>query len=96
MLDVPALRDRRLVAGGEKQLPGVVGRSVLPISWDQSCRFSISPESDPDPAFHVNPDPDPIRIQGFDDQKLKKKNAAHKFVIFFWIKNYILLIPRSP
>jgi hypothetical protein len=31
---------------------------------------------DPDPAFQLNPDPDtdPIRIQGFDDQKLKKKN----------------------
>ncbi len=32
---------------------------------------------DPDPAFQVNPvtDPgtDPIRIQGFDDQKVKKK-----------------------
>jgi hypothetical protein len=32
---------------------------------------------DPDPAFQVNPvtDPgtDPIRIQGFDNQKLKKK-----------------------
>jgi hypothetical protein len=26
-----------------------------------------------DPGFQVNPDPDPIRIQGFDDQKLKKK-----------------------
>jgi hypothetical protein len=28
---------------------------------------------DPDPAFQVNPDPDSIRIQGFDDQKMKKK-----------------------
>jgi hypothetical protein len=31
----------------------------------------------PDPAFQVNPDtvpdPDPIRAQDFDDQKLKKK-----------------------
>ncbi len=25
----------------------------------------------PDPAFKVYPNPDPIRIQGFDDQKLK-------------------------
>jgi hypothetical protein len=33
-----------------------------------------------DPAFQVNPDPDPIRIQGFDDHKLKKKNTAEKFV----------------
>jgi hypothetical protein len=30
--------------------------------------------SDPDPAFHVNPDPDtdPARILGFDDQKLEE------------------------
>ncbi len=29
----------------------------------------------PDPAFQVNPDPDPIwiRIQDFDDQKLREK-----------------------
>jgi hypothetical protein len=25
---------------------------------------------DPDPAFWLNTDPDPIRIRGFDDQKL--------------------------
>jgi hypothetical protein len=32
------------------------------------------PDSEPDPEFQVNPDtdPNPIRIQGFDDQKLKK------------------------
>jgi hypothetical protein len=37
---------------------------------------SINPDPDKaDPAFQVNPNPDtdPIRIQGFDDQKLKKK-----------------------
>jgi hypothetical protein len=50
VLDVPALGDRRLVAGGEKQLSGVVvGRSVSPIRYDQSCRYgfgsSISRES---------------------------------------------------
>ncbi len=35
----------------------------------------VSLNPDPDPAFQVNPDPDtdPIRIKGFDDQKLKKK-----------------------
>jgi hypothetical protein len=36
---------------------------------------------DPDPAFQV--DPDPIRILGFDDQKLKKKNTTENFFIFF-------------
>jgi hypothetical protein len=30
-----------------------------------------SVNQDPDPAFQVNPDP--VRIQGFYDQKLKKK-----------------------
>jgi hypothetical protein len=39
--------------------------------------------------------PDPIRIQGFNDQKLKK-NTAEKKVNFFWIKNYNLPIPRPP
>ncbi len=39
---------------------------------------------DPDPAFQVNPDLDPIRIQGFDDQKLKKKIQL-KFINFFFI-----------
>jgi hypothetical protein len=44
---------------------------------------SLNP--DPDPVFQVNPDPDtepdaeldsdPIRIQGFDDQKLKKRKT---------------------
>jgi hypothetical protein len=41
---------------------------------------------DPDPAFEAgdqsvsgsNPDPDPIRIQGFNDQKLKKMTAEKK------------------
>jgi hypothetical protein len=32
----------------------------------------------------VNPDPDPIRIQGFDDQKLKKKNTIESFLISFF------------
>jgi hypothetical protein len=34
---------------------------------------------DTDPAFQVNPDPKPIRIQGFDDQKLKKKYSRKYF-----------------
>ncbi len=35
----------------------------------------------PDPVFKVNPDtdPDPIWIEGFDDQKLKKKNTDENF-----------------
>ncbi len=29
---------------------------------------TVDPDADPDPAFQVNPDPNPIGIQGFDDQ----------------------------
>jgi hypothetical protein len=40
-------------------------------------------DPDPDPAFQVNPDPgmdpDPILIQGFDDQNLKKKIELKNF-----------------
>ncbi len=41
------------------------------------------PDADPDTAFQANPDPDPIWIQGFDDQKLKKKIQLKKCFIFF-------------
>jgi hypothetical protein len=40
-------------------------------------------------------DPDPIRIQGFNDQKLKKKQLKKK-LNFFLIKNCNLPIPRPP
>ncbi len=46
-------------------------------------------DPDPDPEFHVNPDPDPIRMQNFDDQKLKKKKYRWKI---FWIKKCNLLL----
>jgi hypothetical protein len=32
-----------------------------------------------DPAFQVNPDRDPIQINGFHDQKLKEKNTTEIF-----------------
>jgi hypothetical protein len=41
-----------------------------------------------------NTDPDPIRIQGFNDQKMKKIRAEKKKI--FKIKNYNLPIPRPP
>jgi hypothetical protein len=41
----------------------------------------------------VNPDTDPIRIQGFDDQKLKEKNTADFFSFFFCLKLAICLSP---
>jgi hypothetical protein len=56
---------------------------------------SLNPDTDtdPDPAFQVNPDnPE----QGFYDQKLKKKNTAENFFYLFLIKNCNLLIPRPP
>jgi hypothetical protein len=43
--------------------------------------------------LNTDPDPDPIRIQGFNDQKLKKIQLKKK-LHFFWIKNYNLPIPR--
>jgi hypothetical protein len=51
----------------------------------------------PDPAFQVKPDPDtadPIRIQGFHDQKLKKKNTVQQKLFFYLslIKNCNLLV----
>ncbi len=52
-------------------------------------------DTDPDPTFQVNPDPDPIRIQGFDDQKLKEKNTAGIFLYLFCIKNSSLLMSKS-
>jgi hypothetical protein len=33
---------------------------------------------------NTDPDPDPIRIQGFNDQKLKKKITAENFFKFFF------------
>jgi hypothetical protein len=52
------------------------------------CR-AVDPDSlnlETDPEFPVNPDPDPIRTQGFDDQKLKKINTAENFLQSFFIK----------
>jgi hypothetical protein len=54
---------------------------------------------DPDslnPTFQVNlkPDPDPIRIQGFNDQKLKKKNTVENFFLLSLIKNCNLLMSK--
>jgi hypothetical protein len=50
--------------------------------------LNLDLDTNPDPAFLVNPDmdtdtdpdPNPIRIQAFDDQKLKKKNIDEKFL----------------
>jgi hypothetical protein len=33
--------------------------------------------------LNTNPDPEPIRIQGFNDQKLKKSTAEKKIKFFF-------------
>jgi hypothetical protein len=54
---------------------------------------SLNPDTDLDPAFQVNLDPDPIPIQGFDDQKLKEK-TAEIFLYLFLIKKCNLLKPR--
>jgi hypothetical protein len=41
---------------------------------------------DPDPAFQVNPDPEPFRIQGFDDQKINKEIQQNTFLKSFLSK----------
>ncbi len=56
---------------------------------------SLNPDTDPDPAFQVNPDPD-ISDQGFYDQKLKKKIQQNFCFFIFFSKNCNLLIPRPP
>jgi hypothetical protein len=55
---------------------GALTRAVDPDSWNR----------DPDPSFQLNPDPDLIRIQGFDDQKLKKKILQTIFLYLFYQK----------
>jgi hypothetical protein len=54
-------------------------------------------DTNPDQYFRRNtdPNPDPIRTQGFEDKKFKK-NYSWKKLIFFYIKNYNLPIPRLP
>jgi hypothetical protein len=42
--------------------------------------------------LNTDPDPDPIWIQGFNDEKVKKITAEN----FLYIKNYNLPIPRPP
>jgi hypothetical protein len=58
---------------------------------------SLNPDTDPDPAFQVNPDPDAARIHSFYDQKLKEKKYCKIFFKYLsLIKNCNLLIPRPP
>ncbi len=48
---------------------------------------AVDPDSlnpDQEPALQVNTDPDPIRIQGFDDQKLRKKIQLKIFFNLFF------------
>jgi hypothetical protein len=55
----------------------------------------VDPDSlnpDPDPAFQVNPDP--IRFQGFDDQKLKKKKKLKTFKNLSLFRNLNLLMSK--
>ncbi len=68
------------------------------------CRV-VDPYSffpDPDPEFDVGDQygsgsgSNSIRIQGFNDQKLKKNYSWKFFFIFFYIKNCNLPIPRPP
>jgi hypothetical protein len=55
------------------------------IQW---IRMEANTDPDPDPA--------PIRIQGFNDQKLREKKQLKKKLNFFLIKNCNLPIPSPP
>jgi hypothetical protein len=51
---------------------------------------SLNPDPDTYPAFQVNPDPDPIQIQGFDEHKLRRTSSTSKtkFIncfLFLWV-----------
>jgi hypothetical protein len=55
----------------------------------------VDPDSlnqDPDPAFQVNPDP--IQLQGFEDQKLKEKIQLKFVFTFILINNCNLLMSK--
>jgi hypothetical protein len=66
--------------GGGALFNQVDTETTLPKTMKQCC------DPDPDPSFEVNPNLDPIRIQGFDDQKLKKKNTDENLFISFILK----------
>jgi hypothetical protein len=50
----------------------------------------VDPDTDPDPAFQVNHDQ--IRIQGFDDHKLKKKKIQMKN---FFMERFVYSILKN-
>jgi hypothetical protein len=76
------------VSGGESR-SAFYARSFETVIW------ALATGSVVDPAFQANPDP--IRIQGFDDQKLKKKNSAEIYIyISFLTKNCHLRSPSAP
>ncbi len=66
------------------------------VRWIRSflMRILIRRAVDPDSALQVNPDP--IRIQGFDDKNWIRKKYSWKFffILLCLIKNCNLLIPR--
>ncbi len=75
------------VPAPDTQVPVLTSRVSDPHSFDP----------DPDPAFEAGDrsgsgsNPDPIRIQDFNDQKLKKITAEKIFLFFFWSKTAIYL-----
>ncbi len=48
----------------------------------RSVRRAVDTGTDPDPAFQVNPNTNPIRIQGFDEQ-IKKNNTAENISKYY-------------
>ncbi len=55
-----------------------------PESIKQSSKIVLFRAVDPDPDTDPDTDPNHIRIQRFDDQKLKKKKIKQKFFYIFF------------
>jgi hypothetical protein len=55
---------------------------------------SLNPDLDPDSAFQVNQDPDPIQIQCFDD-KIVEKITAENFLRYFFRSKIAIYLSLS-
>jgi hypothetical protein len=98
-IESPSPEGNPLTQVAEHHIPlnlSLTGNLISSHNYFSRSELWIRIHLNPDPAFQVNPDRDPdlIRIQGFDDQKLKKKNTAKIYFLSFLIKNRYLLMSR--
>jgi hypothetical protein len=75
-------------------MPPQITEKVSVVDLDSS-NPDTDTDTDPDPAYQMNPgpvmatDPDPIRIQGFDDKKWRKKNTAEIFEKLYFLTFFL-------